>query len=340
MNSRPPKEVCRYDVMYVSIRYHHFLQKSKHQRNVQHNDGHPGKLDGSGGGVANDTCVVIRSSSIEIESIMPSRKKAKGKARKAAKEAKAVKAEERRAVAAVNNQRQEESVEAQMQQLVISALSPELCRHGFPHYSLSPSLSPGDIKICTEFINAYIDAFFSPDKKGFTDAYNATEEEYADVYDSKLDTVVSMLLAGGTLCILQGNNRDAHLYASLASYFEEYIEVCHRETKVVGHLSKTCELLSADRHTLISYYKKRIPCSCLDEKYKEVKSVKKMGLCRNPNCSLPDNGRVERSKMFSCARCGYVNYCSVECQKANWKVHKKFCDKNAKLKAAFDSDQS
>ena len=56
---------------------------------------------------------------------MPSRKKAKGKARKAAKEAKA-KEEGSRAVA---SQRQEESVEAQMQQLMVSAAS-ELCTHG------------------------------------------------------------------------------------------------------------------------------------------------------------------------------------------------------------------
>ena len=277
---------------------------------------------------------------------MPSRKKAKGKARKAAKEAKAKdKEEESRAVVGVAvKQRQLESLEArkrsldaQLQQLVISTASPELCKHGFPRPSLSPSLSPGDIKICTEFIDAFITVLFS--ERGFAEAYHATSDKYADVYDSKLDIVVPMLLAGGTLCILEGNNRDAQLYASLTSYFEEYIAVCHRETKAIGHLSKACELLGADGHTLVSYYKRRIPCSCLDERYKKVKSVKKIGFCCNKTCSLPGR-KVERSKMFSCTRCGYVNYCSIECQRANWKDHKKFCDENAKLKAAFDSDQS
>ena len=93
--------------------------------------------------------------------------------------------------------------------------------------------------------------------------------------------------------------------------------------------TKILELQSADDHTLVSYYRKRIPCSCLDKKYKEVKSVKKMGLCRNPNCSLPDNGRVERRKMFSCTRCGVVNYCSVKCQRADWNRHRKGCGKTA-----------
>ena len=94
--------------------------------------------------------------------------------------------------------------------------------------------------------------------------------------------------------------------------------------------AKVVELLSADDHTVVQFFRKRIPCSCLDEKYKEVKSVKKMGLCRNPNCSLPDHGRVERSKMFSCARCGNVNYCSVECQRAI----------AAEKKAALSTEQS
>ena len=59
---------------------------------------------------------------------MPSRKKAKGKARKAAKEAKA-KEESRAVVAVADSQRpvQEESLEVQMQRLIISAASPTMC---------------------------------------------------------------------------------------------------------------------------------------------------------------------------------------------------------------------
>ena len=87
--------------------------------------------------------------------IMPSRKKAKGKARKAAKEAKeAEAAKESRTVvnvAAASQQHvQEESLNAMMQQLRISAPSPTMCRHGYP------PLSTGDEKICLEFINEYM----------------------------------------------------------------------------------------------------------------------------------------------------------------------------------------
>ena len=269
---------------------------------------------------------------------MPSRKKAKGKARKAAKQAKA-KEEESRAVVEAAGQRQEESVEAQLQRLIINATSPKLCRHGLDQSS------SGEQKICLDFINAFKAPFHSADNidlgQVFLTAYDATKEKYPDVYDSKskLDTVISMLLCCGTQLILDGDNRDAELYAMLASHFEEYMAVEVHITKATASWSKIYELCDTDVHTLVSYYRKRIPCDCLDQKYKEVKSVKKMGWCYNPNCSLP-GGNLERSKMFSCTRCGAANYCSVECQRANWNEHKKNCNKTAKAKAAFNADQS
>ena len=76
--------------------------------------------------------------------------------------------------------------------------------------------------------------------------------------------------------------------------------VSWHQTVAMANLTKLPDLKGADDHTLVSYYRKRIPCaSLLDEKYKEVKSVKKMGRCYNKTCSLP-GGKVERRKMFSC----------------------------------------
>ena len=266
---------------------------------------------------------------------MPSRKKAKGKARKAAKdkEAKAAK-EESQAVVEVAANQQNESIEAQLQGLMINSETPKLCKHG------CPPRSPEE-EICFEFINAFMTAFLSQDDLvgSFTTAYNATIDKYADVYYSMLNTVTSMLLACGTQLIIDDDNHAAALFACLASYFEEWIALCYRETKGVPSLTKAFELSGADDNTLVSYCRKRISCSCLDEKYKEVKSVKKMGLCYNSSCSKP-NRRVERCKMFSCTRCGGANYCSDACQKTHWKEHKPICDEDVKLKTAFDSKQS
>ena len=266
---------------------------------------------------------------------MPSRKKAKGKARKAAKEAK----ESQAAVEVAAGQQlvREKTLEARMERLKISAASPAMCRHGYPQ------VSPDNCKVCCDFIDAFIAAFLSQDscnfKDQFTTATKATAEEYAEVYSSKLDTVISSLLFGGTRHILNGDSRKAQLFAFLACYFEDFMAIGVHKTKATLRSTKLAELSSADDHTLVSFYRKRIPCDCLDEKYKEVKSIKKMGRCVNLYCSHPD-GRVERSKMFSCTRCGVANYCSVECQKVDWKDHRVQCDHAAKMKARFDSKQS
>eukprot|EP00984_Skeletonema_dohrnii_P016810 scaffold7526_cov115-Skeletonema_dohrnii-CCMP3373.AAC.9 len=261
---------------------------------------------------------------------MPSRKKARGKARKAAKEA--AKAEEGERQAVIANQRQVGPHEALMQWLSINVATPPKCQHGLV------DLSPGDLKICQDFIRTFIAVFTSREDlmESFIEATTVTEEKYPDVYYSKLDSVVSILLTSGTQHVLDGDNCPARLFAILACYFDEWINVKVRKTKAIFNWSRIFEFDFADDHTLVKYLRKSISCPCLDKKYKEVKCIAKMGFCYNPGCSCP-NQTVERSKMFSCARCGEANYCSVECQRAAWKIHREECGKIAKVKAAFDS---
>ena len=194
------------------------------------------------------------------------------------------------------------------------------------------------MKILSTHLLLYNSDGDSGDKLGvkLVAAYKSTAKKYRDVYSSKLESVVSILLNNGPQCILEGDNHYARCYASLARYFEECLAVEVHETKATINWAKIHELSRADDHTLVKYYRKRIPCSCLDEKYNEVKSVTKMGMCYHPNCGL-SNRMAERCKMFYCTRCGDVNYCSIECQKADWEGHRGVCDAVVEWKTAFDS---
>eukprot|EP00984_Skeletonema_dohrnii_P014588 scaffold6144_cov142-Skeletonema_dohrnii-CCMP3373.AAC.4 len=154
--------------------------------------------------------------------------------------------------------------------------------------------------------------------------------------------VVSYLITCGTSKVLEGHTKIASKYASLASYFEQYMEVDFLNTRPYPNWPKIRELYISDEHTLVSFLKKHIPCSCLDEKYKQVKSISKIGICFNPKCPLP--GEItKRSTTKCCSRCRWaVNYCSEECQEAAWPEHKADCDFyvdcfNADLEARLES---
>jgi hypothetical protein len=199
------------------------------------------------------------------------------------------------------------------------------CKHGF--------VANEDHCIISDFAITYITGYNSVGPEAILAerliaAEKATAEKYPEVWGdpSKLKQVVSYFIFRGTRAVLDGNVNNARCYAAIACYFEEHNAVYLQKTKFTHDPTKPLELFSADEHTLVKYLRKNIPCKCLDKKYKEVKSITKMGVCFNPKCSIPDK-RVERRKMLYCTRCCVVNYCSRECQEAAWPEHKELCNK-------------
>jgi MYND finger len=74
-------------------------------------------------------------------------------------------------------------------------------------------------------------------------------------------------------------------------------------------------------HGLVRYLANAIPCSCMNNVLKEAKPFPKIGICcvcgkRNTNV-----------KLFKCSRCKIAEYCSKECQMADWKRHKTQCNR-------------
>jgi hypothetical protein len=261
---------------------------------------------------------------------MVSRKKAKGKARKA------VKADS--SAAAAQERGQEGALEAQlqMQRLIIDSL-PSPCQHGFDPFS------EGDV--CDRFLTLYSSALHSSSEDNFfeqiLEVMEALEEEYPEVLrdSSKMKQILSYFLSGGTDHILNGDDGAARTTSAVIVMFEEFIAFRVHKTQAGLHTQKMLEMVIADDHTLVSFFRKRISCTCLDKKHKEVKSIKKMGVCNNDKCPLPGRKVERRSKMLYCTQCSIQYYCSRDCQEAHWSKHKEFCKEMAEENAKFEQER-
>jgi hypothetical protein len=265
---------------------------------------------------------------------MPSRKKAQGQARRKAK------AE----VEDAESKRKEEPLpllNRQMQQLVIRSLAAthdddDRCMHGFVQFPVG--------HVCAQFITTFTSVLFSGGDltvsvilaDSFDKALGAVEKYILD--SAKIEAIVSFFLYLGTQDILAGGGSRARFSAFIAAYFEQYNAMMTRKTPAAINVPKMIEMLHADSNSLVSFFRKRVPCSCLDGKYKEVKSIAKMGFCCNLQCPIPVP-MVKRSTMLYCTRCRRANYCSRECQVAHWPSHRDMCNIFAEQIAKFSASK-
>ena len=71
----------------------------------------------------------------------------------------------------------------------------------------------------------------------------------------------------------------------------------------------------------LKFYSKRVSCSCLKSKHQKARrTIPKTGRCLN--C----NEEMERVALSVCGRCMVMQYCSKECQVFHWPKHKDDCD--------------
>ena len=204
---------------------------------------------------------------------------------------------------------------------------------------------PGDSD-CGRFMHTFWDEYTAGHNRGenhIIAVSNATKAAHKKIPEVMVDYVkvgwvLSHFLAIGTKDIIDGETEQARLNASIAIHFEQIIAINIRKTQATWNCANMIEMLNGDEHTLVKYLRKLTPCKCLDEKYKEVKSITKMGFCSNPMCSLPDHRMVERKGMLHCIRCRLEYYCSRECQEADWPMHKKLCNKYVDEQAEIDAN--
>ena len=225
----------------------------------------------------------------------------------------------------------------------------KICNHGFVSFPRN--------HVCVAFFKSFvyeynaICKFNLPIGDVFKHAYEATKKKFAEVWNDpdKIQRAASHFINYGVNKIVEGNFQASRLCAMSSSFFDQWAAeaMYHNETQgsckwyifdALCDWTMMSELHEGDEHTLVSFFRKRIPCKCLDSKYEEVKSIKKIGFCHNPDCSIPGNKTI-RSKMLYCTQCRNANYCSRECQESHWPRHKKICAVAANMRAARKSRQ-
>lgn len=212
------------------------------------------------------------------------------------------------------------------------------CMHGFN--PMSAFTVEG--RICLAFRETFLDGFHNVTFRTqryeagerFQSAFDATTKKFGEVWrdESKIGIIVGNLVADATILYLKGKLDDARIYAAFSFFIQDVSSVLINKDRQ-PNCTRVCELVEADEHTLVSYLKKLIPCTCLDEKYKEVRSISKTTRCYNENCSLP-RGVMEQSKATCCSKCRQATYCSRSCQVQDWPRHKIVCGVNTVLDSA------
>lgn len=124
------------------------------------------------------------------------------------------------------------------------------------------------------------------------------------------DTTSTSIRATQTVCAI----------ALLISEVEEPETGWIEDDKVPLLKPKTRDLIYGNERDVIRFLKKRVSCSCLNDLYKQTKKkLPKVGMCNG--CQK----KKKRKDLMICNTCRVAQYCCVGCQKQDWPDHKRTC---------------
>lgn len=231
------------------------------------------------------------------------------------------------------------------------------CRHGFPRYDCKSSVSrPLGVLFCDiyrEKMTGKIDSRkLSPISK--SDFHNLASEAFDEVIlrypgllrdeaDRKIAITYTTAQAteailGISMEIFFADSTDLALMFLFFTAFYANAVLSFESMKggVIGAKESLnyIDMLDGCRMSLMKFFVKRSPCSCLKEKYAEMKMHQsKTGVCGH--CK----GRFQRKDLLVCTRCERRQYCSKECQVSDWHKHKMTCDLHRIVSSSL-SDES
>lgn len=116
--------------------------------------------------------------------------------------------------------------------------------------------------------------------------------------------------------------RIADTLAVLENYNGGSFEMVFSSRKVLTKLRDFgISVGSGKSRDVLKFYSKRISCSCLKTMHQEARRTQpKTGLC------FGCGEEMERVALSVCSRCIIAQYCSRQCQVADWREHETDCD--------------
>ena len=132
--------------------------------------------------------------------------------------------------------------------------------------------------------------------------------------DDKTETCAALIMAK-SICVLEN-------YTGLVDSYDTIVRSREVATKIRDlHIRS-----SSGRRDGLKFFSKRVSGVYLKKKHQEARRTQpKMGLCYG--CTKEMNRLV----LSVCSRCMITQYCSKECQVANWPRHKVECDEFLKI---------
>ena len=236
---------------------------------------------------------------------MPSRKKAKGKARKA---------------------------RANASNLILH--NDNVCRHGCEPISKEDS--------CYQLVKQFeveLNAIYRSSNRifQFGDLYNDTIERL-DTQFNRLNEDISsencvidtkkrllhLFVCLGTNLLLKGDHHSTNMASVVAI---GALMSQHRFNRKLAFETKARRLRMRDLEDGVIYdavklFYKKSPCQCLKKMYYRLKPLSRTAICYN--CSVEKDRKF---LLYLCNGCHYRMYCCIHCQAADWPDHKEWCRK-------------
>ena len=233
---------------------------------------------------------------------MPSRKRAKGKARKA----------------------------KQKDRDINTSNTTFICHHGCPQFK---SVDDVCIKFVDQFQSELFQLFYehtiSEGSVNIMALYYETIDRmykinrFKEVFEEEATRkeLMPLLLCAGTTMLLKEDVNLSAMASAVAlatvscehGFYEDDV-LASKDRNVYRDLMQGVPAFDS-----IKFFTKRIPCNCLKDLYSRAKSQPKLIQCHH--CKK----HKERRSLFLCGRCKIAHYCSKECQRTDYLQHESLC---------------